>query len=116
MDGTTVARFITHHFKPLKCGLDRFLLLQRLLEYAYIMTRAPELQKVIEEKTNVPEHAQAELDQLLKSVPTLLEKLPLVLPRPDPGHKAALAEIVTQLMNLVRPTVLVRQFSLSIPH
>jgi hypothetical protein len=76
------------------------------------MTRVPELQKIIEERTNVPEGAQAELDQLLKTVPALIDKLPLVLPRPDPGHKAALAEMVTQLMNLVRPTVLVRRFTL----
>ena len=53
-------------------------------------------------------HAAEELDALRKSIPTLISKLPTLLPRQDPRHGAALAEMTASLTSLLRPTTLVR--------
>ena len=77
------------------------------------MTRLPELHAQITETDAVPDASQAaELDELARSVPKLIEILPNVLRNGDgdPRHNAALAEMIGGLMfrlDRVKPLALV---------
>ena len=76
------------------------------------MARLPELHAQITETDVVPNASQtAELDELARSVPKLIEILPDVLRnRDDPLHNAALAEMIGGLMfrlDRVKPLALV---------
>src|SRR3984957_6536153 len=84
--------------------------MQRLLDYAHVTIRIPELRKMIDQGRDFPEGAPAELEALTKSIPGLIDKLPYVLPRSDPRHSAALADMIPCLMRLLRPTAFVRLF------
>lgn len=85
---------------------------QIFLDYAHIISRLPELQAQISGTVAGPEAAlAAELDELTRSIPKLIEILPDILRnRDDPRHNAALAEMISTLMtslDRVKPLALV---------
>lgn len=80
------------------------------------MARLPELQAEIADTEAVPDASQStELDELVRSIPKLIEILPDILRnRDDARHKAALAEMTAGLMlklDKVKPLALVRLYS-----
>ena len=77
------------------------------------MTRLPELQASLDDASAVPDATQAsELDNLVRSIPKLIDMLPNVLRnQDDPRHIAALADMVAELilkLDKVKPLALVR--------
>jgi hypothetical protein len=87
---------------------------QAFLDYAHILTRLPELQATPDDADAIPDATQpSELEDLTRSIPKLIDILPDVLRnRDDPRHKAALAEMIAELMlrlDKVKPLSLVRQ-------
>lgn len=78
---------------------------QVFLDYVHVLSRLPELHE------QVVDTAAAELDELARSIPKLIELLPEVLRnRDDPRHNAALAEMISALMTCldrVKPLALV---------
>lgn len=77
------------------------------------MTRLPELQQQIADTSAVPDATQeTELDELTRSIPKLIEMLPSILrDRDDPRHHAALAEMISGLVQVLdrsKPLALVR--------
>jgi nuclear pore complex protein Nup98-Nup96 len=77
------------------------------------MIRLPELQASLDDASAVPDATQAsELEDLVRSIPKLIDMLPNVLRnREDPRHNAALADMIAELilkLDKVKPLALVR--------
>jgi hypothetical protein len=75
------------------------------------MTRVPELRAMLEGhhcSASVREATEEELEELTKvMIPTLMEKLPSVLPRgvEDPAHGAAVADMLLELTRVSKPNL-----------
>lgn len=80
-----------------------------MLDYGHIIVRLPEIAQELEEQDDL--ELEAELDELIRSVPRLIGILPDVLrDRSDVRHNAAVSEMVAGLVksvDKVRPLALV---------
>ena len=76
------------------------------------MTRLPELQASLDDASAVPDAQASEMEDLVRSIPKLIDMLPDVLRnRDDPRHNAALADMIAELflkLDKVKPLALVR--------
>ncbi|KAI0696840.1 nuclear protein 96-domain-containing protein [Cytidiella melzeri] len=84
-----------------------------LLDYAHVMTRLPELRERLDTLTAPDAADAAEIEELTRSVPKLIQQLPDVLvEHSDIRHRAALAEMISGLtsrLDQLRPLVLGQQ-------